>query len=1482
MDESRLKPTKAIFISSPSDTRIERLRAEGVVDKLAREFSHYFLVKPVLWEREPLKATEHFQADLKPHETDIVVVILWSRLGTPLPLDKFPGAMTGRQVTGTEFEFEDAFASYREQQRPDLLLYRKNAPVMVSLEDDRALEQQRQQKHALEDFIRRWFIDTSNNSCKLAFREFTNTTEFEDMLEDHLRELLKDQLGDVFENEIHFTGNPFRGLESFELDHEEVFFGRNRARNELRELLARRIDAGCAFVLVFGASGCGKSSLVKSGLLADLRLPRMMGQVTLCRHAIFRPSDAPGDLLQGLARVLLNPDALPELSNLNYPSKTLAEQLRGTAQLVALPIRQALEAAKVKKAEQKGLTDLDEARLVLIIDQLEELFTIDGLTSDERTTFVSTLEALARSGLVWVVATMRSDFFDRLEQLPKLAQMSEESQYRLAFPDDVEIEKIIREPARLAGLTFERNNERDYDLADELCEAASQAPSSLPLLEFTLDQLWQRRSENRELTFAAYKELGGLEGALGQRAEEEFSKLPDDVQAALPQVLRALSTVDQSLGTKVTARSASFEALSESNPVHRLVRAFLDPHSRLLVSGEDKSGRIRVSHEALLTHWERAQNQLAHDRDDLQVRARLEQAAALFEKEDISKRNERLLPAGKPLVEAEDLLNRRRPELDEKVIAFIDASSKAVQDQLRQKRHRIYSTIAGVSILAVIASILAFMFYHQKQEAERERKIALSGELAAQAALLADHALDDNKIERAAALAIESWNLVHNSEASTAANKLLRMLPKYRIQHDEKIMGVMSIAFSPDGSLLATGSKDKTLRLIKTENGKEEFLIKHDDELNSVAFSPDGRFLATGCKDKTVRLIDIASRREIFRLAHDGEVRKVIFSPDGRLLATASLDHTARIIDVSTGRELRQIKHGDEVRHIAFSPDGRLLATASKDRKARIIDTSTGEELRHILHGAEVNNVTFSFDGRFLATASKDNTARLVDSATGRELRQIEHNDIVRSVAVSPDGLWLATGSYDKTARVTEIGTGKEVTQIQHKDGVFAVSFSPDGRLLAISSLDGTARLIDTTTWQEVTRIVHGGAVWNIVFSPDSQQLATVSMDKVVRLIETAKNPDDIKIKHDGAITGIAFNPKGRVLATASADKTAKIIEITTGEEAMVFQHADAVYGVNFSWDGRFLATSSKDNTAKLIDAANGNQIASIIHKGEVRSIAFSPDSRWLATGSLDKAVKVIDTATGRETRQIDSNDEIRFVAFSFDGQLLAIASKDGMIKIIDAKTWQPKQPIKSPSPVSRIAFSPDGRLLAIASEDETARLFEIISGKEKAKFQHPGAVLNVAFSPDGKLLATTSGMDNDNTARLFDIDTGNLISSIKHGGPITAIAFSPTGKVLATGSRDSTTRLIETSSGLEVGRIGHNDEVWAVAFSPDGQLLASGVSDGHVQLHDADPQKAFDRLCTKAGRNLSQDELHDFLGISTPHQTCKNWRTSEAIVVTP
>lgn len=717
------RPSLKVFISSPSDVRPERQTAKRLIEKLNREFFHYFEATPVLWEWEPLVATGHFQDSItQPRETDIVVIILWSRIGVNLPEDKFLGAITGKPVTGTEWEFEDAFAASRQSGKPALLVYVKTAEVKGSLEDEAALLQQLDQKKRVKDFIQRWFLDEQTKRFKLAYNAFADTAEFEEMLEAHLRELMERRLNLTADLALESTirwhqGSPFRGLESFGLEHAPVFFGRTRARNELRERLARREEEGNAFVLVVGASGSGKSSLVKAGLLADLQLPGMIGRVALCRHAVLRPALSQGDLLGYLAAAILSPTALPELTHLLYDRAGLASLMRETPTLFTHAIRQGLQAA----AQAQSLTERATARLLVVIDQLEELFTLDSLPVTEKTAFVAALDALARSGLAWVVATLRSDFLDRLEQLPVLERLcGGEARYFLKLPTPAEIGQIVRQPAREAGLRFEFDRNRGLGLDEELCQAAAKSTSALPLLEFTLDQLWQRRTGNNELTFAAFQELGGLEGALGRRAEEQFAKLPVEVQSALPQVLRALATVSPGSRTMMTARTIKLEDFASGSPQRQLIDAFLSPEARLLLVGdeEESAGQVRVTHEALLTHWERAKTQLVRDRADLQTRDRLMEAALLWEQAKGKDKVSRLLPEGLPLAEAHDLLQRRRSELDSRLISFIEASTVAVQARSQRQRKRLLALVVVFAVLAVGAGIAALWAVQAKREAQ--------------------------------------------------------------------------------------------------------------------------------------------------------------------------------------------------------------------------------------------------------------------------------------------------------------------------------------------------------------------------------------------------------------------------------------------------------------------------------------------------------------------------------------------------------------------------------------------------------------------------------------------------------------------------------------------------------------------------------------------------------------------------------------------
>jgi ABC-type arginine transport system ATPase subunit len=500
--------TVRIFISSPGDVAEERSLVRRVIERLQGEFTGRALLEPIFWEHEPLRATASWHEQiLSPSEADIVICILWSRLGTrqPAEITRPDGS---RYHSGTEYEFEEAWRSYREQGQPDLLVYRKTRDPRVSLRDKDDLMRRLEQKEALDRFIDTWFQDREEGTLIAAYHPFDSSDDFEELVEVHLRKLLEERLpnlrrGEEPKQKIWKEGSPFRGLKAFDFDHAEIFFGRTRATSEVLEALRVQAARARPFVLVLGMSGCGKSSLVRAGVLPLLTQPGVIEGVGLWRWAVMRPSDAGGDLFAGLATALLKEEALPELGADRTGVEELAALLRESPDAAFPLLKGGLSQAAAELARAEGLERQPEARLALVVDQLEELF-ISTPAGADREKFVEALRALVASGRVWVLATLRSDFYPRSTELPALVELKEGSgQYDLLPPTAAEIGQMIRRPARLAGLSFEEREATGARLDDTLRDAAAQNPEALPLLQFTLEELYSARSDQEELTCAA-------------------------------------------------------------------------------------------------------------------------------------------------------------------------------------------------------------------------------------------------------------------------------------------------------------------------------------------------------------------------------------------------------------------------------------------------------------------------------------------------------------------------------------------------------------------------------------------------------------------------------------------------------------------------------------------------------------------------------------------------------------------------------------------------------------------------------------------------------------------------------------------------------------------------------------------------------------------------------------------------------------------
>jgi len=1341
--------TIRVFISSPIDVRPERLKAEQIVARLDREFSYRFHVEAVLWEREPLVATHHFQDPEnipQPHGTDIVVVILWSRLGVPLPEEKFRGAISGRPVTGTEWEFEDAYAGYQENGIPDLLVYRKTARISADLDDEAALDEARAQRAAVQDFIGRWFRADSGPGYTAASHSFAATAEFEQLLYEHLRTLLERRAGPRAEGAaIRWHEAPYRGLPAYEYEHAPIFFGRTWARNELRELLARRIDDGTAFVLVFGASGSGKSSLVKAGLLPDLAIPGMIGRVGLVRRAVMRPSDGGGDPLAALAAAILAPAALPELAGLQYSAEQLADLLRSAPSQAALPIRQGL--AEAGKAADPPLTEIGEARLVIVVDQLEEMFTIDRLGDADRTAFVGALDTLAKSGLVWIVATMRSDFFDRLETMPALAALSADGRFLLLPPGDAEIGQIVRQPALEAGLRFEHDSARGVNLDELIRQAAAKYPGALPLLSFLLDQLWQRRSAQRELTFAAYDEVGGFEGAIGSRAEEVFRAQPDAVQDQLPSLLRELVTIEDG---KPVSRVVPLSRFPEGSARRALVDSFLDPEARLLVSDD---GQLRLTHEALITHWELAQEQIARDRVDLATRRTIEQAEVEWRAAEPRVQDTYLLRDPR-LANALDLDRRWRDELGVEIRAFIARSAERARAATRRRRLILTAVIALLAVFAAVSSAGLYI-------AETQRNVAL--------------------IAQSQFLARDARTVTAQGDAMLGMLLALAALP--------------ADLSAPDRPYVAEA--ETALENAFVNRREKFFLAGHKDGLLSASFSPDGSRVVTASADGTAMVWDAATGRRLSTCGRENMwVLSARFSPDNRMVLTTGADGMARLYQVE-GDNCTQIvvlqhhlelsasgdapkEKFDPVTSGSFSPDGTRILTVSP-LGAILWDAATKNMVKRLEGVSEF--AIFSPDGRQIAVEGGGDAIDLFDGTTGDKLQFCGGGDDLTSVAISTRGLLVAGSKWGPTY-VWDITSCHLVAKLAGQDAISAVAFSPDGKLIATVS-GPIARVWDvsnfhdgdTETVPRATQKGHQGEITMVVFSPDSEQLLTAGTDGTTRLWRTYDDDRPVILRDDDQVTSATFSSDGTTILTASRDKSARLWSVDPLSLAAI-PGAGSPYRLAMSSDGTRVALSFLDPYGK--EGGNRTELwrlpeATLILKldGVSSAIDFSSNDK-LAAIVLHGAAALWNTDTGTLIHEFPRElADVEIAAFLSNDKQLLTADSEGSVKIWDLNSFTVVGRWHLPEGQKFSHYMYAARIQSY--DEQSVYIYDAPSGKEIAVVkQRPKdqADDGLWVSPDGSRAVSVIS----NVERLWDTATGKELAVLGGFRVPLMVLFSPDG----------------------------------------------------------------------------------------------------------
>jgi WD40 repeat protein/DNA-binding SARP family transcriptional activator/tRNA A-37 threonylcarbamoyl transferase component Bud32 len=1181
--------------------------------------------------------------------------------------------------------------------------------------------------------------------------------------------------------------NPYKGLRPFQEADAADFSGRTRAT---QQLLARMADDGqqARLLAVVGPSGSGKSSLVRAGLLPALRDGGLPGSAGWFVVELLPGAHPFEELEAALLRIAVNP-----------PSSLLAQLERDEHGL--------------RWAAERVLPAGD-AELLVVVDQFEELFT---LVEDEaqRARFLAALYAVATDpgSRVRVVLTLRADFYDRPLAYPGFGELLGARTQALTPLSALELEQAVRDPAERVGVALEPG------LAAELVADVQDQPGTLPLLQYALTELFEHR-QRTTLTLQAYREIGGVAGALARRAEALYQGLDPAGQAAARQLFLRLLAVGEE-GTEDTRRRvlrAELAALEVGGPA---IEAIIDAYGRhrLLAFDRDPVTRgptVEVAHEALLREWGRLRGWIESAREDLRTHRRLAAAAAEWAAAD---QDPSFLLRGGRLQQLQAWTTTSSLTLTGPERHYLEASTaqhdaeqadrqaRATQQAALERRAtgRLRALVAVLATLALVAGGLTTIAFNRQAAARRETRIALARELAADAIASVD--VDP---ERSILLALQAVTTTREADGTVlpeAEEALHRAVQANRtpvaVTRTENLNlyavagGPGGVAFSPDGATVATPADHNSATIWNAGTGTAvRTFAGHTDRVTDVAFSPDGTRLAAASADHTARVWEVATGRLVAVLrGHSGPVVHLAFSPNGRRLATASWDGTARVWTIASATAITVLHYAGPLDAVAFSPDGTHLAVAG-GRRTHYISGEMGiwdlAARRQVLRlrtpslagkrsAGVVADVAFSPDPhrQLLATAGEgDGTLRLWNAKSGRQVGALHLGSVsteLLTVAFSADGRWLAAASDDGVVRLLRVSNGGSIARAQTTPGLPSttypangLAFSPDGTRLAVATSEGTTRIWDLVKQRSPERLLlatHGRGRWDLALSPDGRRLATVGPGGIgIWDLETGRtrvtSPAGNQPPSNPDSVHLAFSPDGaRLAAGGFSGDSVLVLDATTGRQIRAFPGQPAA-DLAFSPDGARLATVGLDGAVRLWDSETGAQLGTVAQPGaSVHGVVFSPDGRRLATSVFLGIVQLWGgDADAQPVTMPQSDSDIRGVAFSPDGRRLVGIQGDGTVMVWDVATGKQQLSLLGQAgSFFDVTFSPDGRRLATAGEDGTVRLWDSHTGARLVTVTQAGVpVQGVVFSPDGRLLASLAV---DGTVRVDVMPIGDLIA---------------------------------------------------------------------------------------------------------------------------
>jgi len=1122
---------------------------------------------------------------------------------------------------------------------------------------------------------------------------------------------------------------PFRGLLPCDERDAGRFFGRDGEIDAFVERMRQQ-----PVLPVVGPSGAGKSSFALAGVVPRLREQGPWTVLTL------RPGRDP---LRSLAsRLLLDGGsrASGRLSDVHRAS--VSDELDQTTGALASRLRESPARLALLLAE---LAELEQARVLLLVDQLEELYTLTD-DAEERRAF---MEAICRGadepdGPVRVVFTLRDDVLGRLAETEAAREVLGRVTV-LRAPGAEVLRDIVARPVEAAGYSFD-----DPELVAEMVAAVEGEPSALPLLQVTCQMLWQRRDERqRQLRRADYEAMGGVAGSLAHHADGVLEGMsPEQLEVARPMLLRLVTAEG---ARQVMSRRDLLEGLGAgaADVLDRLVEGRLVV-ARKARRSQQGAGELELVHGSLVGSWDRLRRWIDEGREELTFLAEAGEAARLWEK-----RGRREAEAWQGDALHDGLRRARRlPRVPAEVQRFLAAGERLESRRSVRLRAGVGLTIVVLVAVAVSLAWLAVSANRQRVEAENQR-------------VEAEH-------KRAEALREGAVSARIRGELFDARSMA---------------RGALQLLDSPPNRLLWDSLADDA-RVWRVELG---------DHVHATRFSPDGRYVFAGGEEGAIRVYDRETRALHRVIDVEGIVSSLAISPDGRRIVAGTYSNVIHLLDVETGEQLHRLEgHSSHVGGLDFAPDA-TLASGSSDGTVRLWDSATGQLLRVIEPGGgRVYEVRFSGDGGQVAFACEDATVRLWDVATGVELRSFHgHTAPVVGVAISPDGQRVASGGYDSTVRLWDVTTGESTAVLLgHQYRVWTVDFDATGTLLASADSVSEIRVWSVDDGALHASIEdHGDRVMEVDFHPSQPLLASASYDRTVRLWDVSRSVvRPVPRRHSDTVWTTCFSPDGERVVSSSAHTTLSW-DVASGSPLWAGWFRGTITQ-EFSPDGRFLVQLVPGGGARIVDAADGMLVGRLPGDGQdTNGMAFGPEPWILAVGRGTGIViyDLVDEAVVGEVSGFPAR--VAAVEFLGDGDELLVLLEDLRLGVWGRRDGRLRRWVGQ-APETKYGFdvSADGRLALGSAGDGRVWVMDLDTGVSRVVWHDPDvAPLCPRIHPAGGMVGFGG---SDGKVYLIDLDSGEVRRLHGPRDECPSISFSGDGLRVAASSEDGTVWVWDVGTG--------------------------------------------------------------------------------------